>query len=223
MTPSVPTRPVAWTPVVRLVDAGWPPMVEIEAARSSAELDAAMALIGATDPARAETARIRAALPDEDRRVVGPAAGDAVSPYLFASTGRFSEPGAGAFYAARTLDTALAESLHHRARTFARSGAGVSHARLRHLVATVSIEASDVRGRHAVLPELYDPTDGGTPATRAFAAELRRDGSRGIVYDSLRDREGECIAVFAARDISLPVRTAGIIERTWHPSTGWLP
>ena len=217
----VPTSLVAWTPAVRLVDAGWPPLVEIEAARTTAELDAAMALIGATDPARAEMARTWAALPDPDRRV-GPGAGDAVSPYLFAAPGRFSAPGAGAFYAAESLETALAESLHHRARTFARSGAGVSHARLRHLEAAISIEATDVRGQRAALPELYDPADGGTPATRAFAAVAREAGSCGIVYDSLRRRGGECVAVFAARDVGLPVRTVGIIERTWHPSTGWL-
>ena len=41
-----------WLPTARLVSADWPPVVEIEAARTQAELDGAMVPIGRTDLAR---------------------------------------------------------------------------------------------------------------------------------------------------------------------------
>ena len=116
------TSHLEWLPAVRLIGADWPPVVEIEAARTAAELDGAMVLIGRTDPARRPMARAREALPVPDRRY-GPGTSDAMTPYLFAAPGRFSDIGAGAFHAADSIDTALAEALHHRARAFARSGA----------------------------------------------------------------------------------------------------
>lgn len=215
------TGHLEWFPAVRLVGADWPPVVEIEAARTPAELDGAMVLIGRTDPARRSMARAWEALPVPDRRY-GPGASDAMTPYLFAAPGRFSDIGAGAFYAAESIDTALAEALHHRARAFARSGAGLSRARFRHLHTDLSLSVTDVRGRRAASPGLYDPADAGTPATREHAASMRADGSHGIAYDSLRRPAGQCVAVFHARDIGVPVVTVGIIERDWHPSSGWL-
>ena len=215
------TSRLDWLPAVRLVGADWPPVVEIEAARTPAELDGAMVLIGRTDPARRLMARAWEALPTPDRRY-GPGASDAMTPYLFASPGRFSDIGAGAFYAAESLDTALAEALHHRARAFARSGAGLSRARFRHLHTDLSLPVTDVRGQRTASPPLYDAADAGTSTTREYAASARANGSCGIAYDSLRRSAGQCVAVFRARDVGVPVVSVGTIERDWHPSSGWL-
>jgi len=46
---------------------------------------------------------------------------------------------------------------------------------------------------------------------------------RPIIPFSPVARVGQCVAVFRARDIGVPVVTVGTIERDWHPSSGWLP
>jgi len=38
----------------------------------------------------------------------------------------------------------------------------------------------------------------------------------------VRHAGGECVAVFGARDVGVPIETVGIIERSWHPETGWI-
>ena len=35
-----------------------------------------------------------------------------------------------------------------------------------------------------------------TPASQRFAGEIRAAGADGIVYDSVRDRGGQCVAAF---------------------------
>lgn len=52
----------------------------------------------------------------------------------------------------------------------------------------------DLRGRRDDWPAVYDPED--YAAGQALAAALRREGSNGIAWDSVRHEGGQCAAVF---------------------------
>ena len=59
---------------------------------------------------------------------------------------------------------------------------------------------TDLRKKlHALI---YNPDPACYGAAQALAKSLRNDGSSGIVYDSVRDPSGECVAIFRPRVLS---------------------
>jgi hypothetical protein len=62
------------------------------------------------------------------------------------------------------------------------------------ILANVAGDFHDIRGLLNDLTEIYDLND--YSYSQAFAASLRQEGSSGIVYSSVRQLGGECIAVF---------------------------
>jgi hypothetical protein len=59
---------------------------------------------------------------------------------------------------------------------------------------------------------LLDPEDYAT--SQAFGARERRAGAEGIVYPSVRDEGGECVAVFRTRPLS-PARQGIHLGYLW--------
>src|SRR4051812_39797973 len=72
--------------------------------------------------------------------------------------GRFSDEQRGAWYAGRTLETALAESVYHRSREVAEVGAYDTRMQIRVYLADFSARFQDVRTAPG-MAGLYDPDD----------------------------------------------------------------
>ena len=64
-------------------------------------------------------------------------------------------------------------------------------------VADVSCELHDIRSRRRDLPDIYDPDS--YAASQKLGRELRKTGSNGIAFESVRRTGGECVAVFRPR------------------------
>jgi hypothetical protein len=189
---------VAWRPCYRVVPSRFPPIQLFERVADPADLDAVFAIEALTnDRLREQVGDLARVPPDE--RVTGPGAGYVMAAFthLAPGGGRFTDGSAGAYYAARSLATAIAETTYHRARFLAATREPPMELDMRVLVATLDAELHDVRGLGAARPELYHPED--YAASQAFARELRRAGSDGVVFDSVRDPGGECVAVFRPR------------------------
>ncbi len=43
-------------------------------------------------------------------------------------------------------------------------------------------------------------------APQAFAKQMRASGSNGLLYNSVRDKGGECVAAFKPKAITIPVQ-----------------
>jgi hypothetical protein len=116
---------------------------------------------------------------------------------------RFSDGSYGVYYAAHSLATAVAEVSHHRTVFLRRTGEPAIDLDMRLITANVEAELHDLRtpanGQPAERPyaSVLDPQDYG-PSQRLGIA-LRRLGSWGIGYPSVRDAEGECVAIFRPR------------------------
>ena len=67
------------------------------------------------------------------------------------------------------------------------------HVPMRLYQVRVHADLHDLRPADAVAPSVYDPES--YAASRALAAALRRAGSLGLVYRSVRHPGGECVAV----------------------------
>lgn len=224
MSTTLPERRVTWRPCVRLVSAEYPPVRLIEDAADATELDVAMELLALTDPESIDAIANFRTLPHEDR-LTGAGFSDAMTPFLFTSTGRFSEPSFGAWYAAESLDTAIAEVRFHRERALRVSGTVIARVEFRVLHADLDLSLVDARDTRDEHPELHEPDPECCEAARRFARELRASGQRGLAYDSVRRTGGSCVALFRPRDVPVPIRDRGTLIGQWSATSdrleGW--
>lgn len=125
---------------------------------------------------------------------------------------RFSNGNYGVYYAARTLETAIRETVFHTEREarIASLAAQVFHRRV--FVGKVMKSFYDVRSDEYVT--LHHPDDYSQP--QAFAQRLlSMDAAAwGIVYRSVRHPGGDCIAALRPPAISLPTQGAHLFY-TW--------
>jgi hypothetical protein len=127
--------------------------------------------------------------------------------------GRFNGPDRGAWYAARTLDTALAESVFRRTQELREVHAFETRVQMRVYLADFRAFFHDVRALDTSWTALYDPDN--YSASQVFARDLLDAGSNGIVYRSVRHPGGECVACFRPALVQ-NVRVGGHYEFRWE-------
>ncbi|MBR9990666.1 MAG: RES family NAD+ phosphorylase [Gemmatimonadetes bacterium] len=201
LRPTVPERRrIRWRTSYRIIPSRFPPIDLFERVASPGELAAVHELESLTnDRLRDQVGDIRLVVPSE--RVTGPGAGYIMAAFTHPSPvgGRFNEPGFGAWYAARALETAVAETRYHRARFMRATREPAMQLDMRVLEAELDARLHDLRGLRDALPDLYDSDHYSAP--QRYGAEVRRGGSDGVVYDSVRHDGGQCVAVFRPRRI----------------------
>ena len=105
---------------------------------------------------------------------------------------RFSDGKYGVYYACSSLSTAVAESRYHREQFLIRTKEGPIELDMRTYLSDLNGELHDIRGRKD-LKAVYDRNN--YSAGQALSRELKAVNSYGIVYDSVRNPEGECAGV----------------------------
>ncbi|NDK37020.1 RES family NAD+ phosphorylase [Rhodovulum sulfidophilum] len=137
----------------------------------------------------------------------------AVSPFIFSGGNqRFGCPGAGAYYAGNSFSVAISETLHHYA-LFLRKTPGVKRNELRcycfvnrvncDLVRILSGAVLNIEGHgDASADEVLDPDC--YTISQTLAADLRARGESGVVYPSVRQKGGECVAIFRIDGVEAP-------------------
>ncbi|MFD1254661.1 RES domain protein [Devosia equisanguinis] len=193
MTPRSP----APVPSHRLIPSQFPPVALFETVTRPEDLEAVMELAGWTND-RLVAERL-ARLPRADWVHGRPNASIVLAAFLHAppSGGRFSGPDLGAWYAAARLETAIAEVAHHlRREAFAR---GKAEARRTYRAYRATLEGDYVDLRDGSRPELMGNADYGP--SQAYGEGLRAIGEDGILYPSLRHRNGSCICAYRPRRV----------------------
>lgn len=191
---------VQWRPCYRLVPSRFPPIGLYDRVTDPADLDAVFAVENLTNPRLRQDAGEISLVPPEDR-----IAGPGTTPIMAAFThlnpegSRFSDGTYGVYYAARSLDTAIAETRHKREQFLARTKEDPIEVDMRTYLADLDGEMHDIRGRRD-LPRVYDPDS--YAASQLLGRELRTMNSNGIAYDSVRHPGGQCAAAFRATLLS---------------------
>jgi len=126
-----------------------------------------------------------------------------------AEGGRFNTAGRGAWYAARRLETAHAEIIYHRTAELEEIGVLETLVQMRLYLADFTASFHDLRG------VALDAGDYGP--TQKLSARLLEAGSNGVVYRSVRDAGGECMACFRPRLVG-NVRPDAHFEYRWSGS-----
>jgi hypothetical protein len=208
---------VAWLPCHRLIASRFPTVGLYDQVAAPEDLDVVFAIEALTNPrVRQELGQLSLVLPAD--RVAGPGATLIMAAFTHLNPlgSRFSDGSWGVYYAAESLDTAVAEVSHHRGAFLARTDEAAIDIDLRWIRADLQDKLHDLRGRAAELPAVYDPDRYG--ASQDLGRALRARQSAGIVYDSVRRAQGQCVAVFKPRALS-KATAAGHIGLHWDGRT----
>jgi hypothetical protein len=218
---TVPETFIRWRGAVRLVASRYPTVGLFDRVARPADIDAVIELEGWTnDRISGELGILNAVSRDE--WVVGrPMDSVIMAAFCHPLPGgaRFTGADRGAWYAGRTLDTAVAESTYHRTEELREIGAFETRVEMRVYLADFSARFHDVRsqateGRLAALSTaVHNPDD--YSRSQQLGRELLESGSNGIVYRSVRHAPGECIACFRPRLVR-NVRAGGHYEYRWE-------
>lgn len=117
---------------------------------------------------------------------------------------RFSDGRYGVYYAARTLETAIRETVYHTEREARMAGLAPQAFHRRAFIGKVVKAMYDVRTK--TYAPLHQPND--YTAAQAFARQLITADNEawGVVYHSVRHAGGDCIAAFRPTAVSLPAQ-----------------
>ena len=136
---------------------------------------------------------------------------------------RFNPANRGAWYAALGIETCIAEVGHHLTLALADVGdfnAVVEYGEMLASMSGVFVDLREVTDHPALDPE---PANG-YAAGNAVAALARADGHNGIIYPSVRQAGGTCIAALWPNVVQSVVQGA-MVRLTWTgtPEYGWEP
>jgi hypothetical protein len=114
--------------------------------------------------------------------------------YSLFGESRFGNGTYGVFYGAKTLGTAIGETVYHREQFMRWTSEEPMMLSMRVLDASLEGHFHDIRGRKRQLADVYSPKN--YSHSQTLAHQLWSEGSDGIVYDSVRSEGGECVSVF---------------------------
>ena len=219
----IPVVDLEWLPCHRLVASRFPTVGLYDAIANPGDLDVVFAIEELTNPRLRQEVGALSLVPAADR-VSGPGASLVMAAFthLNPEGSRFSDGSYGVYCAADTLDTAIAEVSHHRARFLARTAEPAIDIDLRWIKADLRALAHDIRAgalpaaAHAALAAVYDPDHYG--ASQALGRALRASGSQALACDSVRHPGGQCVAVFVPRALG-QARAAGHLGMHWDGRT----
>lgn len=198
---AIPRTREPWARSARIVSSRFPPVGLFDRVADPEDLDAVFALEALTNPRLRDQVGQIALMPPEERL-----SGPGTTPIMAAFThlnpagSRFTDGTYGIYYAGRTLETAIRETVFHREQFMRASREPPMHLEMRVYYADLDAEFHDIRGLRAKLPGVYAPDS--YADSQPFGRALRATQSWGIYYDSVRDPGGECAAVFRPRAIS---------------------
>src|SRR5258708_633457 len=118
---------------------------------------------------------------------------------------RFNGPELGAWDAADDIRAAAAEGGHHLRRGAVAPGVATMTRTYRAYAATLLGDYLDIRGQQATRSDVY--ASNRYDASQKFGEEVRASGGAGLLYDSLRRRNGVNVVAYRPRNVADIVQT----------------
>jgi hypothetical protein len=111
---------------------------------------------------------------------------------------RFTDGTFGVFHAANDLETAIAETRYHRERFMLATAQAHMELDMRVYVVDLAGDLHDLRGQKTAYPLVYHNDN--YAAAQHLAKSLRKDGSNGVAYDSVRRADNDSLREARARE-----------------------
>jgi hypothetical protein len=189
---------VRWQPCFRIISSRFPPIHLFERVADADDWEALYWLESLTNPRLREEVGDIDLVPREDR-IFGPGTSVIMAAFthLNPEGSRFADDTFGAFYAAASLETAIAETRYHREVFLRATRQAPIELDMRTYLSDIVASFHDIRGQGDRMPDIYDPDS--YVSSQKLARELKTAGSNGIVFESVRHVGGQCIAVYRPR------------------------
>ncbi|CAG4900903.1 RES family NAD+ phosphorylase [Paraburkholderia gardini] len=208
--------PLDWSPAYRVIPTRFPAVNLFDRVASPEDFEALYALEAMTnDRLRTETGELDL-VPREERRF-GPGWGPIMAAFTHLNPlgSRFSDGTYGVFYCARARATAIAETRYHTGNFLAATNEPPLRQQMRLYTVMAHGEVADLRDDPALNPGVLSPGD--YVAGQALGRAVRAAGASGIVYPSVRDADGECLAAFRTT-LLRDCHHAAYLEYNWNGS-----
>ncbi|MCB1761335.1 MAG: RES family NAD+ phosphorylase [Gammaproteobacteria bacterium] len=203
-----------WDHHYRIVSSEYPPINFFESLVDAELMEELFYIEGLTNERLREEAGEIALVAPEDR-VSGPGSSPVMAAFTHIGVeSRFSDGTFGVYYAGESLDTSIAESKFHRERFLAYTSEEPGEIDMRSYVGEIVEPMHDIRDG---FDELHDPNIETYPVAQAFARKMKHANAWGIVYRSVRNPGGECIAVLRPPAITIP-RQGSHLSYVWDGS-----
>lgn len=190
-----PRVSIEWRPGYRVVPTRYPAVNLFDRVADADDFEALYALEAMTNE------RVRDELGEIGRvpaqeRLYGPGSGPIMAAFthLNPAGSRFADGSYGVFYAARAQHTAIAETVYHSTLFLQATQERAMQLQMRLYRVGVRGEAVDLRQACREMPAIVDPHSYATG--QRIGRQLREQGALGVLYPSVRDDGGECIAAF---------------------------
>lgn len=209
-----PVTRLRWLRACRLIPTRYPSVGLFDRVAAADDLEAIVELESWTNDRISNELGLLHTIPRTEWVTGRPMASVVMAAFCHPSPGgaRFSDERRGAWYAARTLATAIAESVHRRSSELAEVGHFDTRMQLRLYHSDFSAVFHDIRGGGRTLAPVYALDS--YERSQTLGRDLLDAGSNGIVYRSVRDDGGECLACFRPA-LVLNVRVAAHYEFRW--------
>jgi hypothetical protein len=190
-----------WAPSFRAVASRYPTVSVYDRISDAANFAALLEIEALTNPrVREEAGAYRKVRPED--AIAGPGSTPIMASFAYSGPRRFCDGTYGVYYAGREEATAIAESRYHTEAFLRATRQPSIDVDKRLYVATIDGEFDDIRARsmrsklYAAAPDDYD-------YAQRYAHRLyRRNRVDGIVYNSVRNPGGQCVAAFRPRIVS---------------------
>jgi RES domain-containing protein len=210
-----PLSPVRFTSTVRLIPSRYPSVGILDQVATPEDLNAIIELETWTNDRISTEIGMLHRFPQEEWVLGKPMASVIMAAFCHPRRegGRFNSADRGAWYAGRSITTAHAEVIYHRTEELEEIGVFDTFVQVRAYLADFHALFVDIRERKAAFERFYDPHS--YAASQTFARGLLSSGANGIVYRSVRDPRGECIACFRPKLVK-NVRIGHHFEYRWN-------
>ncbi|MES1938302.1 RES family NAD+ phosphorylase [Salinisphaera hydrothermalis] len=191
----------------------FPPRTLFERVTDPADLEAVFEVESLTNDRLRDEVGDLGRVPPAERMV-----GDGSTPIMAAFThvspagSRFSDGTFGVFYAAADRTTAVRETVYHRERFLVESRQPPMMLEMSEYRVAISGVLTDLRDRPATDSLLSSDS---YQASQPFARRQRQNDALGIVYPSVRNPGGQCVAAFRTLPLS-PAVQCGHLGYVWN-------
>lgn len=190
--------------VHRLIPSKFPPVSLFDWAESEEELEQIALLEGLTNERiLAELGKIQ--LIKKEDWVGGPGSTPLMAAFThigFAS--RFSDGSFGIYYAASSLETAIRETCFHRERFYSASGEKPCSIAMREYTSRLKKPLIDISATRYTA--LLDPEPAFYAKSQEFGRKIHDENHWGLFYPSVRNPEGQCMAILRPPALEIPVQ-----------------
>ncbi|KTC69313.1 RES domain-containing protein [Legionella birminghamensis] len=196
----------------RLIPSRYPPVSLFDWAENEEELEQIALLEGLTNDRLAEEYGKISLVPKGDW-VYGPGATPLMAAFTHFGVSRFSDGSSyGVYYAADSVETAIAETKFHREQFLAASKEKPCIIQMREYQAKVTKELINICSEN--FAAFYNPSLESYAESQEFGRTIKINNEWGILYPSARKAGGKCIAVFRPPALTIPVQ-AGHYDYIW--------